>query len=228
MSNIGFRIRNNFERPPMALIRQAGELSTPNLGDVMNRTQCMSAGIRPFGKPGVKLAGPAFTVKTRAGDNLMLHKALDLARPGDVIVADAGGDMSQSLLGELMARYALTLGLAGIVIDGPIRDVAGLSQLELPIYARGATPGGPYKDGPGEIGFSVTCGGVIVKPGDIIVGDEDGIAVIPREEAESIIKSAQVHHQKEIQIMEEIARGKWDRSWVDKTLQAKGCEFVER
>ncbi len=226
MSTVGFRIRSQADRPPEELVKQAAELPTPNLGDVMNRAQCMTPDIKPFGKPGVKLIGVALTVKSRSGDNLMVHKALDMAQPGDVVVVDAGGDMRQSIIGELMAQYAVTRGVTGIIIDGAIRDAGGLAQLDLPIYARGTTPGGPYKDGPGEIGFPVTCGGVVVNPGDIIVGDEDGIAVIPQAEAAKVIRDAKAHHDKETQIMDDIAHGKWDRTWVDAALRAKGCEFL--
>ena len=227
MSNVGFRIRTHFRRASAELVGQAAGLPTPNLGDVMNRIQCMTPDIRPFGKPGVKLAGVALTVKSRSGDNLMLHKALDMAQPGDVIVVDAGSDMRQSIIGELMVMYAMTRGIRGIIIDGALRDTGSLAQLEFPIYAKGATPGGPYKDGPGEIGFPVACGGVVVNPGDIVIGDEDGITVVPQAEAAEIIQNAQAHHEKELQIMEEIAQGKWDRSWIDKTLKAKGCEFID-
>lgn len=227
MSNVGFRIRSHVERASPDLVHQATGLPTPNIGDVMNRTQCMTPDIRSFGKPGIKLAGVALTVKSRSGDNLMLHKALDLAQPGDVIVVDAGADMRQSIIGELMVQYAMTRGVRGIIIDGAIRDTGSLAQMDFPIYARGATPGGPYKDGPGEIGFPITCGGVVVNPGDIVIGDEDGITVIPQSEAAQIIRDAAAHHARELEIMEEIARGEWDRSWVDKTLKAKGCEFVD-
>lgn len=226
MSQVGFRIRSQFERPTQELVQQAAQLPTPNLGDCMNRVQCMSPEIRPFGKKGVKMCGVAFTVKSRTGDNLMLHKALDMAQPGDVIVCDAGGDMRQAIMGELMTQYAMTRGIAGIVIDGPIRDSGSMAELPMPVYAKGATPAGPYKDGPGEINFPVTCGGVVVNPGDIVVGDDDGVVVIPAGEAAQVIAEATAHHHKEERFVEEIAAGTWDRSWIDKTLNAKGCQYL--
>ena len=224
---IGFRIRSRFERVDPVLVARAKPLPASNIGDCMNRVQCMGPEIRFMGKPGTLLAGPAVTVKTRTGDNLMLHKAMDLAQPGDVVVCDAGGDMRQSIMGEIMARYAEKRGVAGVVIDGPIRDADGLARLDLPVYAKGATPAGPYKDGPGEIGFAITCGGVVVHPGDLIVGDADGIVVVPRAIAAEIVMAAEAHHAKEEKMMAGIARGEWDRAWVDEALRARGCEFLD-
>ncbi len=225
--SIGFRVRTRFERVSGEWVERGRVLPASNIGDCMNRFQCMGPEIRYFGKPGTPMAGAALTVKGRPGDNLMLHKALDVAAPGDVIVCDAGADMRQSIMGEIMARWAMSKRIAGIVIDGPIRDAEGIRQLDIPIYARGVTPGGPYKDGPGEIGYEVACGGVVVQPGDLIVGDGDGIVVVPREDAPRIIPLAEAHNAKEEATMAGIAEGRWDRAWVDETLRARGCTFED-
>ena len=125
------------------------------------------------------MAGPALTVKTRPGDNLMLHKALDLAEPGDVIVVDAGGDLTNAIIGEIMSGYAASRGLGGIVINGAIRDAGALRRASFPVYAAGVTHRGPYKDGPGEINVPIAIDGMVIEPGDLIVGDEDGVLVRP-------------------------------------------------
>ena len=173
------------------------------------------------------LCGPAFTISTRPGDNLLLHKALDMAQPGDILVVAAQGELSNSIMGELMALWAIKRGLGGFIFDGAIRDIGTLKKMEIPIYASGITPAGPYKDGPGEINFAVSCGGVVINPGDILVGDEDGVVVIKPEDAPELLKKAQAKNMAEQKIMQEIENMAWDRSWVDKALAERGCEYVD-
>lgn len=182
----------------------------------------MNTRIRPFNE--TPLIGSAFTVKTRTDDNLMLHKAIDMAVPGDIIVVDAQGDTTHAITGELMVMWAQKRGIAGMVIDGAIRDAGAIRKLTIPVYAAGVTPAGPYKDGPGEINVPVSCGGVTVKPGDILVGDEDGIVVIDPHYAPEILEKARKTMEKEAGVMADIKNGTWDRSWVDRELRARGCE----
>ena len=136
------------------------------------------ASLRPMHAGGV-LAGPAFTVKTRPGDNLMLHKAIDIAEPGDVIVVDGGGDLTNSLIGEMMSAHAEQRGIAGMVIYGSIRDYDTIHAGKFPVFAAGVTHRGPYKDGPGEINVPIAIDGMVIEPGDLIVGDGDGIVCVP-------------------------------------------------
>ena len=136
------------------------------------------------------LLGTAFTVKAPIGDNMVFHRALDLAQPGDVIVVDGGGCCDRSLAGEIMMTYAAKRGIAGIVVDGALRDVDGLRNSPMPIYCKGITPQGPYKHGPGEINVPVCCGGVAVLPGDIVVGDADGLVFIRAEDAPYVLEKA--------------------------------------
>lgn len=228
MSNIGFRIYEKVKRPDRELVKAFGEFCTPNIADNMNRFGCVDPAIKPVNaKPGIKMVGTAFTVKSRVADNLMFHKALDMASPGDVIVIDVQGDMNNSVCGELMALYAESRGLAGFLVDGCIRDAGSIRGMDFPVFARGANPKGPYKDGPGEINVPVSCGGVVINPGDIIVGDEDGVVVIRPEDAPDILKKTRETEAKEKQIVEAIKQGRWDRSWVDKALKEKGCEYVD-
>ena len=225
MANVGFRIKKSIQRPAKELIEGFAGLPVANIADMMNRVFCLDAKIRPMNS--APLCGPAFTISTRPGDNLLLHKALDMAQPGDILVVAAQGELSNSIMGELMALWAIKRGLGGFIFDGAIRDIGTLKNMEIPIYASGITPAGPYKDGPGEINFAVSCGGVVINPGDILVGDEDGVVVIKPEDAPELLQKAQAKNLAEQKIMEEIENMAWDRTWVDKALAERGCEYID-
>lgn len=224
MSNVGMRVYQNINRPSTELMKRVGAFAVSNLADCMGRFFCAGPQIKPFN--GVKLLGPAFTVRAPIGDNLLFHKALDIAQPGDVLVIDGQGDITRSLCGEIMASYAVSRGIAGFVVDGSIRDSAAMKDLNLAVYAKGVSPMGPYKNGPGEINVAVSCGGAIVKPGYIVVGDEDGVVFIDPADAEEIIKKTQVLYDNEVKTFAAIKAGTFDRSWVDKTLKEKGCDYL--
>lgn len=223
MSNVGLRIYSQINRPAKELLESFSGLPVANIADNMNRMFCIDASIRPMNS--AALLGPAFTIKSRPGDNLLLHKALDMAQPGDILVVDAQGDMSNSIMGELMVLWAKKRGLGGFVIDGAIRDIGSIKEMNIPVYAKGITPAGPYKDGPGEINAPVVCGGVVVNPGDIIVGDEDGVVVVRPEDAAELVKKTKAKNMAEQQTMKDIENLNWDRTWVDRALQEKGCEY---
>ncbi len=178
-----------------------------------------SQGLNAYHKPG-PMVGTAVTVKTRGGDNLAILRAYDLCRPGDVMVVDAGGDLANALVGGIMTFAAASLGLAGMVLDGAIRDVAEIRERTFPVYARGVTHRGPYKDGPGAINIPVTVGGMTVSPGDIIVGDEDGLLAFAPHEAPEAIEKALKQQAAEEATMQAIREGRWDRSFVDR-LEAR-------
>lgn len=205
------------------LIDRYREISTPNLSDCMER--CYGTlGIHVVGDSlkslgGKSMVGTAFTVKTRPGDNLVVHKALDLAQPGDILVIDARGQMVNAILGELMTLYATHRGIAGIVVDGAIRDSNAISDGKLPVFSKGVSHLGPYKSGPGEIHGTIQVGGVVINDGDLIVGDHDGIAVVPRDRVNEVIVDAEKIIEKEHGIRKAIAAGAWDRSWIDPSLQ---------
>lgn len=226
MANIGFRILPLTTRPDKALIEQFRNVATPLISDNLNRMHAVCSGLRAYHKEG-RLLGTAFTVKTRPGDNLMVHKAIDLAEPGDVIVVDAGGDLTNAIVGEIMLRLAQQRGITGFVIDGSIRDTEAFRKDTFPIYARGVTHRGPYKDGPGEINVPVSVGGMVIHPGDIIVGDEDGLAAVPPKWAAEVLVLVQEQLSREVTMLRSIRDGTVDRSWVDETLRRKGCEFVD-
>jgi RraA family protein len=185
----------------------------------------MSSGgprLRPMHKEG-HLAGPALTVKVRPGDNLMIHKALTLAQPGDVIVVDAGGDLTNALFGEIMVATAVKRGVAGVVLNGAVRDCDEIRRGSFPLYAAGVTHRGPYKDGRGEINVPIAIDGMVIEPGDLILGDADGLLCVPFDEVEATLAAARKKAEAEKQTLADIAAGRLDTSWIDATLQRLGC-----
>lgn len=226
MSNVGFRVFASINRPDRELIDSVGKYAVSNIADNMGRMFCVGATIKPFNP--ARLLGCAFTVKVAPGDNLMFHKALDLAEPGDIIVVDGHGAMDNALCGEIMVRYAMSRGISGFLIDGCIRDSAAIRDLDFPVYAKGATPRGPYKNGPGEINVPVVCGGVVVNPGDIVYGDADGVVVINPDDVRGILEKTQALYENELKAFKDIDDRSFDRSWVDKVLTEKGCEIIQK
>lgn len=226
--NIGFRVFLQRDLPPKNLVEAYKQLPAANVADCMSRLSALSSQIRLMTKPfSGSMAGPALTVKARPGDNLLLHKALNMAVEGDVIIVSNGGDRSQSLLGEIMAGYAKFKKVAGIVFDGPIRDVEALYNLGIPIYATGSTPGGPFKEGPGEINVPIACGNIQVDPGDIVLGDQDGVIVIPRADAAALLEKAKEFSASDHAKFKKALEGTAERTWVEKSLAAKGCEIID-
>ena len=226
MANPGFRIKQSFIRPDPKLVNQFAGIPVATIGDNMNRISCMNARMRPMNS--APLLGGAFTVKVRAGDNLLFHKAIDMAQPGDIIMIDAQNEQSYAIFGELMIMWLRRRGVTGVVVDGCIRDYDAISKMQdIAVYATGITPNGPLKEGGGEINFPIMCGGLVVNPGDIIVGDPDGIVVINPSDAADVLKKAQTQNAKEAKVMKEIDSLSWDRAWVDAALKAKGCEFID-
>lgn len=196
-----------------------------NISDCMSRITAGGAALRPMHGGGY-MSGPALTVKTRPGDNLMIHKALDMAIAGDVIVVDAGGDMTNALFGELMMGYAVKRGIGGMVINGAIRDSTTLRAGSFPVYAAGVTHRGPYKDGPGEINVPVAIAGMVVNPGDLIVGDDDGFLCIPFADVDTVYAEARKKTLSEADIITNIGNGSHDTSWVDVRLKSLGCTIL--
>lgn len=176
-------------------VSRLAALPTANIADAQERLG-VATGIRPIWA-GARIAGPAYTVLTRPGDNKTLIAALDEARPGDVVVVDGGGDITRALLGDLIAARAARLGLGGFVVDGAVRDAETLAEIGLPVFARAVTPAGPFKHGPGRLQRPVAIGGVVVSPGDLVVGDGDGIVIVRAEEAEAVLTEAEAIRDRE-------------------------------
>jgi regulator of RNase E activity RraA len=224
---IGFSIQPIERRVSPDIVRKYRSLPVANISDCMSRLTGGGPRLRPYHAGGV-LSGPAFTVKTRPGDNLMVHKALDIASPGDVVVVDAGGDLTNSIVGEIMITYAMKRGLAGLVINGSIRDSDAVRQMSFPLYAAGVTHRGPLKSGPGEIGRAIAFDGMVIEPGDLIVGDGDGVLCIAFDEVEEVYQAAAAKNKAEDKILADLkAGGSMDRAWVDTTLKQLGCKLPE-
>ncbi|MBI2458187.1 MAG: RraA family protein [candidate division NC10 bacterium] len=219
-------MRTKIERAPKDLLEQFAKYPTGNIVDAMGRFGAMDPGVKPVG-PGMKFAGSALTVRIRACDNLVIYKALDLAQPGDVLVIATNNFQGAATWGDLTSMIAKAKGVVGVVTDGMVRDVDGICQVGLPVFARGVTPNSPFKDGQGEVNFAVTCGGVAVRPGDILVGDGDGVVVIPREDWDEVQKGVAKVVEKEHQTVANIQAGKLIPDWVAKTLAERGCTFVD-
>lgn len=224
--SVGCKIIRDFPRPEVELVELFRDLPVANIDDNMERTAAVESAIVPLGKG--QLLGTAFTVQVAQGDNLMFHAAMDLAKPGDVIVIDAGGFAERAIFGELMATYCKVRGIRGIVCDGAVRDAEGLAAMEdFPVYARAVTPNGPYKNGPGQINVPVVIGGKIVHPGDIVVGDSDGVLFIRPENARQLAEATLAVGRKEAEIMKHIVEeGTYIRPWVDTLLKQINCEII--
>ncbi|MFF7709929.1 RraA family protein [Pseudomonas sp. NPDC007930] len=218
----GYRINPRAEGLAAELLAAFRDIPVAVAGDCMGR--CIGArGLRAYhGDLALKLCGPAFTVRVRPGDNLMIHKALMMVQPGDVLVIDGGGDLSQAVIGGLVRTTALRVRLGGIVIDGAVRDLEELAEGVLPVFAAGHTHRGPSKDGPGEINVPVACAGLAVLPGDLVLGDADGVIAVRAEDAAALLPRALAHLEREAGIRKTNEEGSADPERFDALLRAKG------
>lgn len=218
----GYRIHPRAAGPEAGVVQAFKAIPVAAIGDAMSRN-VGAIGLRQYhARLEAVLCGPAVTVRVRPGDNLMIHKALMMVQPGDVLVIDGGGDVSQALVGGLMRTTCLARGLGGLVIDGAIRDLCEWAQDGMPIFARGHTHRGPSKDGPGEINVPVACAGLAVLPCDLIVGDADGVIAVPAAEAAEVLRRSQAHLAREAVIRETNRSGTADPERFDAVLRAKG------
>jgi regulator of RNase E activity RraA len=219
----GFRIRTEIERPAREEVLGFSEFDTPEISDLMNRLYTMVPAIHAVTHEQLRILGPACTVKVYPGDNLMVHKSLDIAEPGDVVVVDAGSSAMNGVLGDLISTKARHRGIAGFVVDGLIRDVPDIRELgDFPVFARGVTPIGPLHRGPGEINYAVSVGGIVVHPGDIVVGDMNGVVVVPRDIASELLERLRLRQAKEAEYRAAVRRGDFSNDWVDALLEAGG------
>lgn len=214
-------INRNIERVSPELVEAAAKYQAAILADVAGRRGTVHGRVKPLSSR-MKVAGPAVTVEVRQGDNLAIHAALAIARPGDVIVVDGKGDQSCALLGEIMATQAKASGIAGIIIDAAVRDSHELASSDYPIFSAGLNPCGPTKSIAGLVNSPIALGGVAVKPGDLVVGDADGVVVIPRQDVARILELAQKKVDAEAARIAAIHRGDVRPGWVEKELRAAG------
>jgi regulator of RNase E activity RraA len=219
----GFRVRQDIERPSKETVVGLGRFETPAVSDQLNRLYTMIPEIRGLTDEHLSILGPAVTVKSYPGDNLMVHKSLDIAQPGDVIVVDGHRSPLTAALGDLVSKKARHRGVAGFVVDGVIRDLPEIKRLgDFPVYARDVTPIGPMHRGPGEINYPIACGGVVVNPGDIIVGDLNGVVVVPREFADDLLRRLEEKEAAESAYNDSVAAGNFSNAWVDAILEDNG------
>lgn len=219
----GFRVRLDIPRPSSLIARELSLFDSPDIGDMLNRLYSVDAGIRCLTGAHHRLCGPVCTVKVFPGDNLMVHKALDVAQPGDVIVIDSRGSTMNAVLGDLICSKAKHRRLAGFVVDGLIRDLPGILELDLPVFARGTTPVGPLHRGPGEINYPIACGGAVLNPGDLLVADAAGIVIVPLDIAEDLTRRLKQNRAANAEYLAAVRRGEFSNAWVDRVLEQHEC-----
>lgn len=220
MSQLPEVIRD-IERVSADVVQQAAGFQAAILADVAGRRGTMHGRVAPVHER-MQLAGPAFTVEVRPGDNLMIHAAIALAQPGDILVIDGKGDQTAALMGTLMLSACKQRGLGGVVVDGAIRDKLELLELGFPVFSAGFNPAGPTKFVPGRINHTISCGGTMVNPGDLVVGDADGVVVIERAKAPAMMALAVKKVADEAARIEAIARGDTASQWLPAALRAAG------
>jgi RraA family protein len=223
----GFRVKLDFPRPDRAQMDEFLAFPTPDISDLLNRMYSVDPGIRCLTGGHHRFCGPACTVKVFPGDNLMVHKALDVARPGDIVVVDARASTMNAVLGDLISTKARHRKIAGFVVDGLVRDLPDILELDFPVFARGTTPIGPLHRGPGEINYPICCGGTVVNPGDILVGDAAGIVIIPQDIAAELLERLKSHQAANSAYLVGVQRGEFSNQWVDVILREHGCPLIE-
>ena len=215
-------IRRDFERVSPQIVQKASQYAASILADVAGRRGTLDGRIA-CATPGVKMAGPAFTIEVRPGDNLMIHAAMSMAKPGDILVVDGKGDRTCALMGSIMMNACKKMGLGGVILDAAVRDIEELRELGFPVYSVGSNPNGPTKFVPGRINWPISCGGASINPGDLIVGDADGVVVVEREKAESLLDLAAKKVADERARIADIVAGKNLRpKWLEGSLRAAG------
>lgn len=224
--NIGFRVKTKFERPLPDLLKSFEGLSTGNVCDANGRMGAMDYHIKPLNSSW-HFVGAAITVRARPVDNLIVYKALSVAQPGDVLVITNNSSTTASVFGDRVAAIAKALGIVAMVTDGVVRDLSGLLKVNLPVFSRGVNPNAPYKDGPGEINYPISCGNITVHPGDIVIGDGDGVVVVPLNDVSIISKNIEKVILKEKKMEEDIAGGRLIPDWITEILNEKGISIIE-
>jgi 4-hydroxy-4-methyl-2-oxoglutarate aldolase len=218
---VGFRVHEPWSRPDAVLLQAFQNVASPQAADSMSLLGAMDKGIKAIWQSH-RIIGSALTVWLHTGDNLMLHKALSVAEPDDILVVNTQGNVANSPFGELLASSALKIGIRGVIIDGTVRDAESLEAMRLPVYARGLCPNGCNKDGSGEVGGVIACGGVAVRPGDIIIADRDGVTVVPLADAAKVAKLSVEKVESEKRRAADIQQGVLIRPEIDEKLRRLG------
>ena len=225
-SSVGFRVFTKIERPSAQTLKLFEGVESTHVSDAMHRFGGMDLNILPVSAE-MRAVGPAITVRSRPGDFLMVLKAMEIASRGDIIVIEHRGYTTVSSWGDMMSATAKALGLGAVVTDGGVRDAEGIKRVGFPVFARNwQSPLGGFRDGPGEVNVPISCGGVAVLPGDVVIGDANGVTIVPRDHAEEVGRKAIEILRAEQDRMKEIERGSLIPAWLDKTLKEKGCLIV--
>ncbi len=226
-SGPGFRVQLEMPRLEQAFMDEFRQFPTPDISDLLNRLYALDPEIRCL-TGDFTLCGPACTVKVFPGDNLMVHKALDVARPGDIVVIDAGRSRMNAVLGDLISTKARHRKIAGFIIDGLMRDLPDVKALkDFPVFARGTTPIGPLHRGPGEVNYPICCGGIVINPGDIMVADAAGVVCVPRDIAQELLARLKSHRDANAEYLKSVQRGDFSNAWVDRTLNEQHCPYYQ-
>lgn len=225
---VGKRIFLKRKLPDKKIVEGYKDLPTSNIADCMNRRGAMATRIKLMSSSITEMCGPAFTVHNRPGDNLTIYAALKYCQEGDVIVIDNEGDNTRAVIGEVMMTWLRDQRhVAGVVVDGPMRDIDSLRQWDFPIYAVSTSPNGPYKEGPGEINVPISCGGISINPGDLIVGDSDGVVKIAREKTAELLPKVQAYHKKDDHKAKSFHDGTGNIDWLDDELTKKNYKIID-
>lgn len=223
---MGYSILLNHDRPDPEVIKGLGEFSVSLISDTLGRYGCLYSVIKPLSSA-MRLAGPALTVQTYRADNLMLHVAIELANPGDILVVDACGFPDTALWGDLMTQMAKKKGIGGIVVDGGVRDNQAIIESGFPVFARAISPMAGFKASPGSVNVPIACAGVSVNPGDVVVGDADGVVIVPRDSARAVLAAARKTAEKEYEIAKRIQEGEtlFEIFKLDENLERLGLSL---
>lgn len=221
----GFRVRKDFPRVDPDIVKRFGQLDIALVSDLMNRLYTLRSGLHPIVEHTEPLlVGTACTVKVFPGDNLMVHASLDSAGPGDIVVIDTAGSDANAVLGDMVTNKARARGIAGFIVDGLVRDVDGMREAGVPVFARGVTPRGPLHRGPGELNYPISCGGVTIHAGDLVMAGSDGVVVVPQESIDDILERSEARMTVEDTYVAAVKRGEFSNQWVDDMLSAHACE----
>jgi 4-hydroxy-4-methyl-2-oxoglutarate aldolase len=222
------RIVRTIARPDAEAVRALGELGVATVHEAQGRTGLMLPYMRPI-YPAAKIAAPAVTVSCQAGDNLMIHGSVEVCKPGDVLVVTTTSESTDGMFGELLATSLRAHGVLGLVIDAGVRDVADLTTMEFPVWSKAISSQGTVKASAGSVNVAVVCAGVIVHPGDVIIGDVDGVVVVPRERAAEVARLGRQRVEKEEQNRQRLRAGELglDMYGLRAKLKELGVEYID-
>lgn len=228
--SVGNRVFLKKDESAKIFLDEIKQYPTANIGDCMSRLNTLPSDIKLMSSPSNNIfAGIALTVKCISGDNLLIHQALNMAKKGDVIIASNEGGRDRSLMGEIMITHANVICKSeALILDSPIRDSDAVEKMDYPVYATGTNPAGPYKEGPGEINVPIAIGRTVINPGDVIVGDQDGVVVIAKDEIEEVLNKVREYFKKDHGKLQETIDGTINREWVSKNLEDKNVEIINK